>query len=395
MGLRVVPFHCPMPAGGCSCGVATCDVGKHPRISDPARSASTDPATLKDWWRRWPDANVGIATGAGSNAVVLDVDPDRGGEATLQRLQREHGPLPRTPEDKTGTGFHLWFRHPGPGCVVPSRTDGLGPGLDVRGDRGLVVAPPSLHQSGCLYEWKGRLGIDQIKMPPLPEWVREAVSEPAVRAIETTESRDSRSHPPCSAVSVVSAISVASAIKTTLPRGERERNNCIWLLARALRAVPELAGAELPALRPVVKQWHEAALPVIRTKAFTQTWSDFIHAWDRVMFPMGVGLAEIVRRAASSPAPPEAALYEDAPDVRRLVCVCHEAQRATGTGTFFLSCHQAGEILHVDPSTAWRWLRMLVADGVLVVTQKGTQGPRGKATRYKYVGVRRGGSESR
>ncbi|MGD8616372.1 MAG: bifunctional DNA primase/polymerase, partial [Gammaproteobacteria bacterium] len=92
------------------------------------------------WFGAQPDANVGIVTGAVSGLLVLDVDPRHGGEESLQRLQAEHGALPPTPEVITGGGGrHLYFAHPG--GSVRNRV-ALMPGIDVRGDGGLVVAPP-------------------------------------------------------------------------------------------------------------------------------------------------------------------------------------------------------------------------------------------------------------
>ena len=152
--------------------------------------------------------------------------------------------------------------------------------------------------------------------------------------------------------------------------------------------MPELAEAGAATLRPIVEQWHQRALPVIRTKAFADTWADFLHAWPRVMFPVGVGMEGILRRAReATDDPPEAAQYADSPQVRLLVLICREAQRATGTEVFFLSCHQAGAYLGVTPKRAWLWLNMLVADGVLQLVKRGTPGLDGKATRWRFLGA--------
>ncbi len=59
---------------------------------------------IQRWWRRWPDANVGIVTGAVSGLVVLDVDPRKGGGDLLAALEDVHGSLPRTVESLTGGG---------------------------------------------------------------------------------------------------------------------------------------------------------------------------------------------------------------------------------------------------------------------------------------------------
>ncbi len=88
--------------------------------------------------RRYPNANVAIATGAISGLVVIDIDgPD--GEASLATLP----PMPETRIVQTGRGRHLYFAHPG--GAVPNSAGKLGKGIDVRGDSGYVVAPPSRH----------------------------------------------------------------------------------------------------------------------------------------------------------------------------------------------------------------------------------------------------------
>lgn len=119
--------------------------GKVPLIQEWQHRATTDEATIRAWWARWPNANVAIATGAGSGLVVLDVDGPKG-EATLARLEAANGALPPTREVKTPRGRHLYFDHPG--GYVPCSAGLVGPGLDVRGDGGYVVAPPSVERGG-------------------------------------------------------------------------------------------------------------------------------------------------------------------------------------------------------------------------------------------------------
>jgi hypothetical protein len=100
----------------------------------------------------WPDANVAIATGMESGIFVLDIDPRHGGDKSLEMLENQYGSLPATLKSKTGNGgWHLFFRHPG--TPIPNLISKIGSGLDIRGDGGYVVAPPSLHQSGAYYQW--------------------------------------------------------------------------------------------------------------------------------------------------------------------------------------------------------------------------------------------------
>jgi hypothetical protein len=129
-----------------------------------ARRASA--AEIAGWFRRWPRSNVAIVTGTISDVVVLDVDPRHGGEASLERLEAELGPLPETVQSATGGGGrHIWFSLGG-GAAPPSSV--LAPGLDLKSEGGLVIAPPSLHASGTRYAWRPNLGPDEHALAPVP-----------------------------------------------------------------------------------------------------------------------------------------------------------------------------------------------------------------------------------
>ena len=126
-------------------------------------------AEIEHWFARWPDANVAIVTGSLSGVVVIDVDPRHGGSESIAALEREHGPLPATVEARTGGGGrHLYFAHPG--HSLHNRVD-VYPGVDVRADGGLVVAPPSLHPSGEHYRWLPGRAPEEIALAPLPVWM--------------------------------------------------------------------------------------------------------------------------------------------------------------------------------------------------------------------------------
>jgi hypothetical protein len=125
-------------------------------------------AEIRAWYARWPEANVGIVTGRVSGLAVIDVDERHGGASSLAETEIEHGPLPRTPEVATGGGGrHLYFAHPG--GSMPSRV-AIRPGIDVRGDGGCVVAPPSVHPSGRRYVWAPGRAPDQAPLAPVPAW---------------------------------------------------------------------------------------------------------------------------------------------------------------------------------------------------------------------------------
>jgi hypothetical protein len=117
--------------------------------------ATTDSTVIAEWLKQEPHANIAIRTGPESELVVIDVDPHRGADDALAALTQAYGPLPSTVESVTGGGGrHLLFQHPGAGVRVPCGADVLGPGLDIRGDDGYIVAPPSLHRTGRAYAWR-------------------------------------------------------------------------------------------------------------------------------------------------------------------------------------------------------------------------------------------------
>lgn len=176
-GWHVLPLH-GMREGRCTCGNFKCaSPGKHPYsrlVPNGLKQATTNVNKIRDWFERMPVLNIGIATGADSNLVVLDVDPKNGGQESFEALMRRV-PLPLTMQVVTGSGgAHFYFAHPG--TLIRNSAGLLGPGLDIRGDGGYVVAPPSLHASGEYYEWKE----DELPLAAIPAaLVPQQISEQA------------------------------------------------------------------------------------------------------------------------------------------------------------------------------------------------------------------------
>jgi Bifunctional DNA primase/polymerase, N-terminal/Primase C terminal 1 (PriCT-1) len=134
--------------------------------------ATSDLEVVRAWWGAWPQCNIGIAMGKLSGVFVLDIDGEEG-EASLRKLESEHGPLPQdTIEARTARGRHLYFRMP-PHPI--SNSAGLvGPHLDIRGDGGYVIAPPSVHPSGDVYRWAK--DIDAFEFADAPTWLLDAAT---------------------------------------------------------------------------------------------------------------------------------------------------------------------------------------------------------------------------
>jgi Bifunctional DNA primase/polymerase, N-terminal len=175
-GIPVYPVHWPRPTPGrastaCSCRHGpTCDrPAKHPLVRHGINDATTNPAQLEDWWSRWPQANLGLATGVVFDA--LDVDGPAGLAALRQLARTANLRLPGPLVATGGGGWHYWYAPSGLGNRPPR---GL-THVDWRGLGGSVLAPPSRHASGGRYRWLR--GLDPAPLPEVPAALR-ALLEP-------------------------------------------------------------------------------------------------------------------------------------------------------------------------------------------------------------------------
>ena len=160
MGLAVVPLK---------------PRGKRPIFDNWPEVGTSDVATVTRWWQQNPQANVGILTGPKSKLFVLDVDPKNGGDESFEALAYKFG-TPETWRQITGRhngGFHLFFRYPN---FRVGNAAGIWPGIDIRGEGGQVVAPPSIHpDTGQRYEWDGLEEIKWSELHDAPDWILDAL----------------------------------------------------------------------------------------------------------------------------------------------------------------------------------------------------------------------------
>ena len=129
---------------------------KKPLTPNGCKDAKKDIGAIQHWWKKWPDASIGIATGSKSNLIVIDedIDEDKGldGVTSIRIWENVNGQLPETVTAITGRGgSHLYFFYDG--NDIRNRA-GLLEGVDVRGEGGYVVAPPSIHPNGTEYAWE-------------------------------------------------------------------------------------------------------------------------------------------------------------------------------------------------------------------------------------------------
>ncbi len=130
--------------------------GKEPATPNGFKDATTDLVQVQRWWQENPQYNIAAVPGR-TGHLVFDLD---GAEGTVaaERLGLLAIPTLRV---LTARGQHLWFQHPGGGSIA-NRV--LAPHVDVRGDAGYVIMPPSIHPSGTVYRWRGKTS-DALSVP--------------------------------------------------------------------------------------------------------------------------------------------------------------------------------------------------------------------------------------
>lgn len=133
-----------------------------------------DEAVIKADVAKWPNQLVGIATGPDSGIFVIDVDTKEGhdvdGDASLRKLEAKHGPLPVTLTAVSPSGSrHFYFQWPA--ITISNSSNEIAQGIDVRGDGGMVIAPPSVVPGKGAYEW-----LNDEPVAEAPSWLLELTS---------------------------------------------------------------------------------------------------------------------------------------------------------------------------------------------------------------------------
>jgi hypothetical protein len=168
-GAPVLPLHHPVafgrpPAVACSCQEPDCDrPGAHPMTVHGVADATVDPMRITWWWRRFPEANLGLATGVAFDVLVVHgSEGDAVRWSVVAEALRAGGPLVRT----GGDGWHFYFA---PAGAPGQRPYGLAR-MEWRSLGDWVVAPPSRHASGAVSAWVRDL---DAPLPPVPDAVLE------------------------------------------------------------------------------------------------------------------------------------------------------------------------------------------------------------------------------
>ena len=256
-----------------SLGLSIIPIGanKRPAIAKwkPFQTSVAAESQIHDWFDRRDDLGIGIVLGPVSGDLVAR-DFDR--LDAYERWALVYPPLAyRLPTVETARGRHVYFRAD---CHTATLNDG-----ELRGEGSYVVAPPSVHPSGCRYRWT--VPLKSLEAVPwlTPDEAGFGTAPPSPsNATDRTDSTESILSDLW--LSARSVLSVATDILAgTLPARFGTRRRRLFELARRVRAAPQLEGVPLATLRPLVAEWHRLALPTIRTKPFDETWADFVEAF--------------------------------------------------------------------------------------------------------------------
>lgn len=164
---------------------------KRPPMAEWQKAATTEADVIDAWWSGlYRGHGIGVATGRGSGIFVLDVDVagEKAGDQTLDEYVQMYGQLPATPTAVTPSGgVHYYFALPDGVEIRNDAGSRLGHGLDIRGEGGQVVAPPTRRGGDC-YAWLE--GTYELEPAEAPAWLIERVaSDPITRIAESPNER--------------------------------------------------------------------------------------------------------------------------------------------------------------------------------------------------------------
>lgn len=345
-----------------------------------------DERTLRRLFLRKDITGLAVILGSASGGLACrDYDTVN----AYRHWASEHPALASTlPTVQTSRGFHVYHR--GPEWYAD-----LEDGEHRANDGHYCLLPPSVHPDGPIYTWRIPLPIGDLPfLDPLragfipldchvsdfPFLERAALlvgtkTQGALlqRGGGIQDTQDTQfTHCMCER----GKAPIADAIRATLPTAPGQRNRKVFALARHLKAI--IADATPAQLKPIVRDWFDLALPVIRTKDFSESWEDFVIAWGNVKVPVGASIKAIAARASI-----------DGDALAKLTSLCLELQGHHGPGEAWpLSCQIAGDIIGVSKERAARLLKVLRFEQVIKMVTPG--GPKGshRAAEYRFLGER-------
>ncbi len=179
-------FAAALLLAGAGLFIHPCDEDKRP-LTRWRESSTRDQETIKEWWRRWPNALPAIDCGK-SGVLVIDADRHGGpdGVEAFQSILRNNTPVEAPIVETAGRGRHFYFLNP---TEIKCSTGRLARAVDVRGDGGYVIAPGATLSNGC--GWRAREGLQEFadafrekRLPRPPKWLISLLNGPASTDIE-------------------------------------------------------------------------------------------------------------------------------------------------------------------------------------------------------------------
>jgi putative DNA primase/helicase len=262
--------------------------GKEPLIAGGFRSATTDEKTIRRWWKKWPDANIGIACDSEHGPIVIDLDEPKKGEVSGFRflktleLPRE-GLVTRSAISREGR-LHLYFLPMRDGTqlkrmIRPFTHKGEKVAIDILADGGYVVAPPSIHpETGEPYHWEARIDLvpfpkrlfrfiqkKAIKKiaPPLPEIIREGERDQLLTSLAGSMRRRS-----ASPRAILEALRIENASRVRPPLGDDQLQKIARSIGSKDPSTSEENLTDLGNARRFVLQHHDRLRSVLTKKSY-------------------------------------------------------------------------------------------------------------------------------
>jgi hypothetical protein len=241
--------------------------GKHPATRwKPFQQERASAGVLRKLFANEGVTGIAVVTGKVSGGLaVRDFDKADAYLAWAAEYPNDASVLPTV---QTARGFHVYGR------LNEETFADLGDG-EIRADTGhYVILPPSRHPDGSVYAWLNSLPESEVlpHFPPSLTW-RSQGRDPE----NANEPNDpNNSHVSFHVSHGAGDAGIEQAIANTLPSGPRQRRKRLFDLARILKSI--IPAANPAVLRAIVREWHGLALPVIRTKEFSPSWTDFIGA---------------------------------------------------------------------------------------------------------------------
>lgn len=344
---------------------------------------------LREWFQMPKLAGLAVLLGPVSGGLYCREFDDA---VAYQHWASEHPELAKSlPTVRSKRGWHVYFHSPEK-IHTKKYDDG-----ELRGIGCYCILPPSVHQSGHVYSWiipppPGRPPeIDPIEAGLCQEWGCTDSTENTEKTELTEPPEATQDHiGNRSEVGRPRNVDVDALVSLALPTKAHQNHHLLFTLARAVKAEEKRLDRELtgPELDAVFAEWYRRAQPFLReVRPRDEYWLEFMAALDSVKYPLGEGVLNQAWERAKKLPLPSVALRFESQQIRQLIALCRELQRASAPHPFFLSCRMVQRLFALEThTTANHWLRGLASKraGILREVEKG--GPKGnRASRYMYL----------